>query len=96
MAVVTRKQDPLDKRKFTIDFATWLGGSTIDSAAWVVPTGLTAASESVTSTTAINYLSATNQALDNKEYAVAVTITTNDAVPRKKTQRFIVGVESGL
>lgn len=79
--------DPLEKRKMTINFTDWLGGSTIASTSWVVPAGLTQESDSYTATAAINYFSGGTLGSD---YEIACTITTADAVPRQKTQRFTI------
>ena len=95
MANPSKTQDPLDLRKLTVDFSLWLAGSTISSAAWVMPTGLTQSDASETSTAAINYFAATG-VQNNKEYEVAVTITTADTIARKKTQRFVLVIESGF
>lgn len=84
--------DPLDTRKVTVDFATWLGtGSSISSVAWTVPSGLTQENSSNTTTAAVNYFSG---GTEGQEYEVGCTITTGDSVPREKTQRFLVRVES--
>ena len=83
------EQDPLDKRKRTMDFSDYLGLSTIASAAWVVPSALTESDASVTTTSAINYIEGGS---DGEEHEIAVTITTNDAVARKKTQRFVLRI----
>ena len=83
--------DPLDKRKVTVDFTTWLGSSTIASVAWVVPSGITQSNASNTQTAATNYFEPV--VATEKEYEIAVTATTADAVPRNKTQRFLLRVE---
>lgn len=83
--------DPLDVRKVTVDFGTWLGTSEVLSAAWAAPAAVTISDKSVTTTEAIGYLTATVEG----EYEVACTITTNDGIARKKTQRFIYVVETG-
>ncbi len=83
-------KDPLDKRKMTIDYSDWLDGAEIASTAWLVPTGIVEASDSFTASVAINYFSGGTLA---NEYEVACTITTDDAVPRLKTQRFMIAVE---
>jgi len=89
--MTTFPQDPLDVRRITINFSAWLGsGPVITTAAWVVETGLVDANETFTTTTATNYFSG---GTENVEYEVAVTITTDDAVPRKKTQRFLIKIE---
>ena len=92
MSNPTLIKDPLDKRKITIDFSTWLGSSTIASAAWITA-GLTADNDSETTTSAINYLSGGS---DGDEVEIACTITTADGVPRLKTQRFLMRVETGF
>ena len=87
------KQDPLDKRIITVDFATWLGvGPQISSVAWAVPSGLTEADKSNDTTTATNHFSGGE---DGDEFEVAVTITTDEAVPRDKTQRLQIQIETG-
>ena len=83
-------KDPLDKRRLNIDFATWLGTtSEISAVAWTVPSGLTEASSSFSTTVATNYLSG---GTDGQDYEVICVITTNDSVPREKTQRVLVQV----
>lgn len=83
-------KDPLDKRKMTINFEDWLGAAAIAAASWIVPSGITASSESFTTTAAVNYFEG---GTDGAEYEVACTITTDDPVPRKLTQRFRIEVE---
>ena len=91
MSCTVFQQDILDKRIVTVDFAPWLGsGPSIASVVWTVPSGLTQADSSNTSTTATNYFSS---ATDDKEYAVKCTITTNEPVTRKKTEEFIIRVQ---
>ena len=84
MTCAVLRQDPLDKRAIVVNFEDWLGSAEIDSAAWEVPSDLTAESSSETNTTATNYFSG---GTEGQEYIIACTITTNEAVPRKKTQR---------
>lgn len=87
------EQDPLDKRVLNIDFGNWLGsGVTIASVSWVVPSALNTFSDSFTDTVATNYFQAADSTKED-EYPCACTITTDDAVPRLKTQRFIIRVE---
>ena len=87
----TFKQDPKDRRIITVDFGPWLAGSaTITATEWVVPTGITASNDNFTSDTAYNYFEGGTV---DTEYEIAVTITTDEAVQRKKTQRFIILVE---
>ena len=83
------EQDLLDKRVVTVDFSSWLGGSSIVSVAWVVASELTASDEDFTVNSATNYFE-NSTGLEDGEYEVACTITTDEAVPRKKTQRFII------
>lgn len=86
-------QDPLDKRIITVNFATWLGsGPLIASVAWAVPAGIAEADKSNTPTTATNHFSGGD---DGDEFEIACTITTDEAVPRDKTQRFQIGVQTG-
>jgi hypothetical protein len=89
----TFEQDPLDKRMIVVDYSGWLGAATIASAAWVVPTELTASDDSFTTTTVTNYFA--GGTLDT-EYEVAVTITTGETVTRDKTQRFIIKIEKNF
>ena len=91
MSCLTLEKDPLDRRQISIDFSEWLGSSTINAVSWVVPTGITEQSSSFSTTIATNYLSG---GVDGQEYEVACSITTADAVPRIKTQRFKLQVEN--
>lgn len=86
----TFQKDPLDKRKMSIDFEDWLGGAGIAAASWTVPSGITEASSSFTTSVAVNYFSG---GTEGQSYEIACTITTDDPVPRLKTQRFVVEVE---
>jgi len=87
------QKDPLDKRIITVDFATWLGsGPQISSVAWAVPSGITEADQSNTTTTATNHFSG---GVDGDEHEIACTITTNEGVARLKTQRFMLEIKTG-
>ena len=86
------EMDPRDKRLVTVDFSQWLGTSTINTAVWVVPSGLTNSDEGTTTTTAYTYFESVNDQAEN-EYEVICEITTNDAVSREKNQRFLLRVE---
>ena len=87
----TITRDPLDKIKITVDFGTWLpSGVTIQSASWVVPTGVTESSSSNSSTEAINYFTFARE----DEFEIACTITTDESPNRQKTQRFILNIEN--
>jgi hypothetical protein len=87
-------QDPLDKRIVTLDFGGWLAETAqIASVAWVVATGITASSESNTVTTATNYFE--GGTLD-QDYEVSCTITTDEVVVRKKTQRFFIRIKKTI
>jgi hypothetical protein len=89
-----KRKDTLDKRLISIDYATWLAASAanIATVAWAVPSGITAADEAKTSSLASNYFSG---GTDGKDYEIACTITTDEAVPRLKTQRFLLRVLNG-
>lgn len=90
----TFKQDPLDKRVVIIDFTGWLAGQgNVASAAWVVPAGITASDDITTASAAINYFEG---GTNNTTYEVACTITTDETVARKKTQRFQLIIEENF
>ena len=83
-------QDPLDTRIVQIDFSDWLGtGVSILSASWTIDSDLTEAGSSETSTVCTNYISG------GEDYECACSITTDEAVARVKTQRFIIRVLKG-
>ncbi len=85
-------KDVLDTRIVTLNFADWLGsGVEIDSVSWTVPSGLTAANDSNTTTTASNYFSG---GTDGEEYLVKCSITTDEAVARTKTTQFTLRIRS--
>ncbi len=86
------EKDVLDTRIVTLNFSSWLGsGVEISSVSWTVPSDLTAANESNTTTTASNYFSG---GTDLDEYLIKCSITTNEAVPRTKTVQFTLRIRS--
>ena len=86
------QRDPLDKVKITADYSDWLpSGAAISSAAWVVPTGVTASGQSESSPDAINHFESDSG--EEREVEIACTITTDETPTRKKTQRFILNFE---
>lgn len=91
MSCKTFIKDVSDKRKMTIDFSGWLDGASIFSTSWTVATGITQSNSSFTSSSAVNYFSG---GTDGQEYEVACAITTDDVVPRIKTERFLIAVEN--
>lgn len=84
-------KDPDGIRRVIVDFSEWLGSSEIASASWTVPSGVTGANSSETTTTATNYFSG---GTDGQEYTIKVCITTNDAVARVKCVSFLLRIES--
>lgn len=49
--------DPQAVLDYTLDWSTWLGDDTIATATWSVPSGVTLASSSATTTTATAWIS---------------------------------------
>ena len=84
-------KDPDGKLRVIVDWSAWLGSATIASVAWTVPSGLTEAATSNTTTTATVFLSG---GTDGQEYTVKCCITTDDAETRIKCRSFHVAVES--
>ncbi|MEE9158934.1 MAG: hypothetical protein V3U60_11170 [Gammaproteobacteria bacterium] len=78
-------------RRVIVDYSSWLGSSEVASAAWTVPSGVTQANSSITSSTAINYFSG---GTDGQQYEIKVCITTNDAAPRIKCVTFLIDVRA--
>jgi hypothetical protein len=66
-------KDPNAVLDYTIDWSTWLEGDTISTSDWTVPTGLTEASDSNTTTTATVWLSGGTA---GQEYTVTNRIVT--------------------
>lgn len=86
------EQDPLDTRIVGLNFGTWLGADAeISAVSWVVPSGLTESDSFFTATVATNYFSG---GTDGEEYEVSCTITTDETIPREKTQRIIIRIVS--
>lgn len=55
--IPTYDKDPNAVVDYSIDWATWLGADTIATSTWTVPTGITTAASSNTTTTATLWLS---------------------------------------
>jgi len=85
------QKDPSDKRIITGDFSDWLNGAEIASAAWTVPSALSAANDSITAETATNYFSG---GVAGSEYTIKVTITTSEPIARIKSHSFMLEVQS--
>ena len=86
-------QDPLDTRLVTVDFSDWLDtGVSILSVSWSIDSDLTESGSSATSTAVSNYISGGS---DGEDYECSVSITTDEATARVKTQRFIIRVLAG-
>lgn len=83
------QKDPDDTMKLVWDWSDWLGSATIASVAYDLSSGISQANSSNTNTTNTNYISS---GVEDGEYFVKATITTNDAVPRIESRSFKVRV----
>lgn len=66
-------KDPISVLDYTVDWSDWLDGDTIATSIWTVPTGITQASETETTTAATIWLSG---GTDGSDYTVTNRITT--------------------
>lgn len=84
----TWTKDPDATLSYTVDWSDWLvGGDTISSVAWDVPTGITEDSTSETTTTATITLSGGSA---NADYDVGCKITTAAGLIDERTIHFQV------
>ena len=79
-------------RRITGDWSEFMGaGVSIASVTYIVPSAITAANESITSTTETNYYSG---GVEGQEYEIVATVTTDDATPRIEAHSIILAVEA--
>lgn len=84
---MTVLKDPAAVLDYGINWATWLNGDTISTSTWTVPTGITQASESETTTVATIWLSGGTA---GEDYLVTNKITTNGGRTDERTIRVSV------
>lgn len=89
MGAQVKTKDASGTRRIILDWSTYLGTSEVSDATWTVPSDLTAANESVTTTTTTNYFSG---GVDGQEYEIKCCITTNDSPARIKCFSFVLGI----
>jgi len=85
---MTFTKDPDAILDYAVDWSRWLAGDTVASSVWIVPTGLTKATESNTATKAIVWLSGGTA---GQTYTVTNRITT--AAGRTEDRSFTIRVE---
>jgi hypothetical protein len=85
---MTFTKDPDAILDYAVDWSRWLAGDTIAASVWIVPTGLTKATESNTATKAIVWLSGGSA---GQNYTVTNRITT--AAGRTEDRSFTIRVE---
>lgn len=82
-------KDPNATLDYQVDWSAWLDTDTIIASTWVVPTGLTNASDAFTTTTATIWLS--GGSLVTKAYVVVNRIAT--AAGRTEDRSFVIQME---
>lgn len=80
-------KDPNSVLDYAVDWSAWLGTDTIATATWTVPTGLTKASDSATTTVATVWLSGGTV---GTEYSVNCRITTAGGRTEDQTLVFYI------
>jgi len=83
----TFTKDPNANLDYTIDWAAWLDGDTIDTSDWTVPTGLTKTDETNDTTSATVWLSG---GAVGARYSVVNRITTAEGRTEDRTLTIVV------
>lgn len=84
---MTVLKDPAAVLDYGIDWSAWLNGDTISTSTWTVPSGITQASESETTTTATIWLSGGTAGTD---YLVTNKIVTHGGRTDERTIKISV------
>ena len=80
-------KDPDAVLDYTVDWSDWLGSDTIQTSAWIVPTGITEDSNSNTTTTATIWLSGGTR---GKKYEIVNRIVTAGSRTDDRTIEIVV------
>lgn len=86
-AIPVYYKDPDDTLDFSVSWATWLGADTISTSDWILPSGITEASSSNTTTAATIWLSGGTR---TNTYQVTNRIVTAAGRTKDQTLKIVV------